>query len=89
MLKKAPVAAAVAAAALLTVGGIAYAAEEDSNGIDKGNQLGHGNVGDHCNNSLQGHDGPVILLDPAETEDCAVAGESYGQRVEQYKKNDD
>jgi archaellum component FlaF (FlaF/FlaG flagellin family) len=85
VLKKVSVAAAVAAVALLAVGGLAYAAEEDSNGIDKGNQVLEGNAKDHCNENviLDGH-----LIKDSNGDDCAVEGESYGQKVEQYDSND-
>ncbi|MGQ0573161.1 MAG: hypothetical protein ACT4RN_03035 [Pseudonocardia sp.] len=85
MLKKASIAAAVAAAALLTAGSLAYA--DDDNGIGKGNNPpGTGNSATHCNESFAGNG--MIFKDSAGT-DCENNGESIGQSVEQFDRNGD
>lgn len=87
MLKKAGIATAVATAALLALSPFAFAADEDdSNGIDKGNLIGEGNAADHCNENFAG--GGTIFKDSAGA-DCTTSGEAYGQKREQFDRNED
>lgn len=87
MLKKAGIAAAVATAGLLVLSPFAFAADDEVNGIDNGNNFFKNNNQKTCNESVLVED--TLLPGGASEGNCEVENSVAGQERSQVDRNPD